>query len=78
MCDNSPLQKMLAVSSYFTSCHLWQACEKAGGTCATVLDGYYIESLVCVVIGILWLRTQSRRVKQLQELPQSAWTCSSS
>ena len=28
-----------------------EACEGAGGTCITHLDGYYLESFVCSVIG---------------------------
>ncbi|XP_074654268.1 acetyl-coenzyme A transporter 1-like isoform X1 [Tubulanus polymorphus] len=49
-------------------------CETSGGKCSTDVDGYYIESIVCVIIGCLWLRWAWNRVMRLQDLPESAWT----
>ena len=45
----------------------------AGGVCQTVVDGYYVESIVCVVIGIVWLRWKGQKTRSLQDLPESAW-----
>jgi PAT family acetyl-CoA transporter-like MFS transporter 1 len=53
-----------------------QACTKAGGSCLTILDGYYIESILCVVIGFMWYIWRHKHVRQLDNLPLDAWKCS--
>lgn len=53
-----------------------EACKGAGENCSTVIDGYYIESFLCVVLGFLWFLWRQRRVRQLDDLPLSAWKCS--
>lgn len=53
-----------------------KACTSAGGSCQTEIDGYYIESFLCVVIGIFWYLWRQRRVRQLDRLPLDAWKCS--
>ncbi|XP_049809604.1 acetyl-coenzyme A transporter 1 [Schistocerca nitens] len=50
-----------------------QACISQGGSCETVLDGYYVESAVCVVIGFLWLLWGKKRVNYLQSRGDNAW-----
>ncbi|XP_062860379.1 acetyl-coenzyme A transporter 1 [Trichomycterus rosablanca] len=50
-------------------------CMKEGGVCVTVLDGYYVESLVCVLIGFGWWIFYGKRMKRLQEESPSAWHC---
>ncbi|EDO34028.1 predicted protein [Nematostella vectensis] len=54
---------------------LQKTCTDAGGKCAITVDGYYIESVICVVIGFLWLRWKARDCRRLQELPPEAWSC---
>ena len=49
-----------------------QACTDLGGHCGVDLDGYYVESLICIVIGLLWLRWGKRTIEQLQK-EDSAW-----
>ncbi|XP_069115079.1 acetyl-coenzyme A transporter 1-like [Argopecten irradians] len=53
-----------------------EACTSGGGKCVITTDGYFIESIVCVVIGFLWLLWRRRKLHQLDSLPQSAWKCS--
>ncbi|XP_076138087.1 acetyl-coenzyme A transporter 1 [Alosa pseudoharengus] len=53
-------------------------CVKEGGTCVTVLDGYYVESVVCVVIGLTWWLLLGKRLRRLQEESPQAWHCKSS
>ncbi|VDI72998.1 MFS transporter, PAT family, solute carrier family 33 (acetyl-CoA transportor), member 1 [Mytilus galloprovincialis] len=53
-----------------------EACTSAGGNCQTEIDGYYIESFLCVVIGIFWFLWRQKRVRQLDRLPLDAWKCS--
>lgn len=51
------------------------ACKESGGTCITTLDGYYIESVICVFIGLLWYQWRKRRVRQLDALDAKEWKC---
>lgn len=50
-----------------------QLCKTQGGTCLTRIDGFYIETLVCIVIGFLWLQWGRPTINRLQRLPPSAW-----
>ncbi|XP_034023984.1 acetyl-coenzyme A transporter 1 [Thalassophryne amazonica] len=50
-------------------------CVKEGGACVTTLDGYYVESVVCVVIGFAWWLWLGKKMKQLQEQSPAAWKC---
>ncbi|XP_064159631.1 acetyl-coenzyme A transporter 1 isoform X1 [Anguilla rostrata] len=50
-------------------------CFREGGICVTLLDGYYVESVVCVVIGFAWWFWLGKRMKHLQEENPSAWQC---
>ncbi|RUS82982.1 hypothetical protein EGW08_009267 [Elysia chlorotica] len=52
---------------------LSEHCEKGGGHCSTSVDGYYILTAVCTVIGLFWLKSRSLRLEQLGELPDKAW-----
>ena len=40
----------------------------------TILDGYYVESIACFLIGIVWLKHWSSKVRRLQELLPADWT----
>ncbi|XP_033208193.1 acetyl-coenzyme A transporter 1 [Belonocnema kinseyi] len=48
-------------------------CLKNGGACTTNLDGYYIEIILCFIIGCLWFRWGRRKIEFLQARPLSAW-----
>lgn len=50
-----------------------QDCTDAGGMCNTLIDGYYVESVICLVLGVLWLRWKGQQTRSLQDLPESAW-----
>uniref|UniRef100_A0A671M863 Acetyl-coenzyme A transporter 1 n=1 Tax=Sinocyclocheilus anshuiensis TaxID=1608454 RepID=A0A671M863_9TELE len=50
-------------------------CVREGGTCVTTLDGYYVESVVCVLIGLCWWIFFGKKMKRLQEESPSAWHC---
>ncbi|XP_046433587.1 acetyl-coenzyme A transporter 1 [Neodiprion fabricii] len=50
-----------------------QCANTNAGECHTQLDGYYIESLLCVIIGVVWLRWGRRKINHLQNKPHSAW-----
>uniref|UniRef100_A0A1A9ZLW7 Major facilitator superfamily (MFS) profile domain-containing protein n=1 Tax=Glossina pallidipes TaxID=7398 RepID=A0A1A9ZLW7_GLOPL len=50
-----------------------EECSLAGGECKIVFDGYYIESVVCIVYGVLWMVFARKWVAYLQNLPKRAW-----
>ncbi|XP_037632012.1 acetyl-coenzyme A transporter 1 [Sebastes umbrosus] len=50
-------------------------CVKEGGVCVTTLDGYYVESVVCVVIGVAWWVWLGKKMKRLQDQSPAAWRC---
>ena len=42
-------------------------CEGGGGRCEVLTDGYYLESVACVIVGFLWLGCWGwRTVRRLQ------------
>ncbi|KAK7486147.1 hypothetical protein BaRGS_00022613 [Batillaria attramentaria] len=50
-------------------------CSEAGSTCTTYIDGYYILTAVCFVVGFSWLAWRRNKLRQLDSLPESAWKC---
>ncbi|XP_072317293.1 acetyl-coenzyme A transporter 1 [Eucyclogobius newberryi] len=50
-------------------------CAQEGGACLTTLDGYYVESAVCVVIGVIWWVWLGKKMRRLQEASPAAWRC---
>lgn len=48
-------------------------CEGGGGTCSTDIEGYYVESVVFMVIGFLWMKWGVPTIKRLQDLPMQSW-----
>ncbi|XP_061637724.1 acetyl-coenzyme A transporter 1 isoform X2 [Phyllopteryx taeniolatus] len=51
-------------------------CIKEGGACVTMLDGYYVESVVCMLIGLAWWVWLGKKMKRLQDHGPAAWSCS--
>lgn len=51
-----------------------KTCQVDGKSCITHIDGYYIESVVCFLIGFLWLGWKSNTVRELQSLRKDEWT----
>ncbi|XP_040469374.1 acetyl-coenzyme A transporter 1 isoform X2 [Falco naumanni] len=52
-----------------------ELCTKAGGSCVTTLDGYYVESVICVILGFGWWFLLGPKFKKLQDEGQSSWKC---
>jgi len=50
-----------------------QKCNTLGGVCQSYIDAYYIEVMICSIVGILWLLWKYRTIIRLQSLPMSAW-----
>jgi PAT family acetyl-CoA transporter-like MFS transporter 1 len=51
----------------------FSSCISEGGQCNIQLDGYTIETVLSVVIGVIWIFMFRDRVAQLQSLPFSDW-----
>ncbi|XP_073956564.1 acetyl-coenzyme A transporter 1-like isoform X2 [Choristoneura fumiferana] len=51
-------------------------CKSDGGTCLTRIDGFYIETAICLVVGFLWLQWGRPTINRLQRRPASAWQVS--
>lgn len=52
---------------------LFQHCKMNGGTCVTRIDGFYIETAICIVVGFVWLQWGRPTINRLQRLPATAW-----
>uniref|UniRef100_A0A3Q3QIL4 Acetyl-coenzyme A transporter 1 n=1 Tax=Monopterus albus TaxID=43700 RepID=A0A3Q3QIL4_MONAL len=52
-----------------------ELCVKEGGACVVTLDGYYVESVVCVVIGVVWWLWFGKKLRSLQQQSPAAWRC---
>ncbi|KAG8445266.1 hypothetical protein GDO86_010156 [Hymenochirus boettgeri] len=52
-----------------------ELCVKSGGSCVMTLDGYYVESFVCVVLGFAWWFLLGPKFKKLQDEEPSSWKC---
>ncbi|XP_065173395.1 acetyl-coenzyme A transporter 1 [Atheta coriaria] len=50
-----------------------ELCTKNEGYCSTYLDGYYVETVVCAIIGTLWLSWARKHINYVQMLPDAAW-----
>ncbi len=42
-------------------------------TSTTVFDGYYIETIACILIGFIWFFWGNVAIKKLQLKPDSSW-----
>lgn len=74
--EGSPTKIMVSCSPNhkITSPRL-QLCASEGGACVTTLDGYYVESVVCVLIGLTWWVWLGKKMRRLQEESPAAWRC---
>lgn len=52
-----------------------ELCAQEGGVCVILLDGYYVESVVCVVLGLCWWLWLGKRLRALQDQSPAAWKC---
>lgn len=48
-------------------------CEDSGGQCDVVTDGYTIQQISCVIIGIIWLLFFYRSINQLDLTSNTDW-----
>lgn len=48
-------------------------CNKNGGSCSVYVDGYYITTAVCAVIGLVWYCIFKNTLKRYQTLSRTCW-----
>ncbi|VEN54069.1 unnamed protein product [Callosobruchus maculatus] len=49
-------------------------CVSKGGKCVTTIDGFYVETVICIVIGFLWLSLWGKKtINYIQTLNDNAW-----
>ncbi|XP_025208442.1 acetyl-coenzyme A transporter 1-like isoform X1 [Melanaphis sacchari] len=53
--------------------NLKNVCETNGGDCNVVVNGYYVETAVCTVIGIVWFFIFRIILKNIQTKDSSHW-----
>ncbi|KPJ08428.1 Acetyl-coenzyme A transporter 1 [Papilio machaon] len=51
-------------------------CKASGGACVVSIDGFYIETVICLIAGFLLLQWGRSTITRLQRLPASAWQIS--
>lgn len=49
-------------------------CKKSGGSCIVVVNGYYVEMVVCTTIGIVWFVNFKNILKSLQNKCPTQWS----
>jgi PAT family acetyl-CoA transporter-like MFS transporter 1 len=49
------------------------ACVTAGGSCHTYLDGFTVQTVVCILFGVLWIVSLKDMVLRVQSLPFRDW-----
>lgn len=52
-----------------------ELCVKSGGSCSTVMDGYYVESAFCIIFGFAWWLCNGKKFRNLQDEHPSTWQC---
>ncbi|KAG5681680.1 hypothetical protein PVAND_011093 [Polypedilum vanderplanki] len=50
-----------------------EACIENGGNCETIVDGFYIEIAISVIIALIWYKFMKSVIFQLQRYPREDW-----
>jgi len=48
-------------------------CKLNGGDCMTIVNGYYVESILCTIVGTIWYIFFKNKLKQMQCVSPSHW-----
>ena len=71
--DKEPTAGLLKKLAKVSCAHSTTACSAAGGHCNILLDGFTIETAVCLVVGVVWVLMCRDIVARLQYQPFSDW-----
>lgn len=50
-----------------------QECEDIGGKCITILNGFYIGTGLCMILGFIWYGVCKKPLENLQTEPAGNW-----
>lgn len=53
-----------------------QMCTENGGSCFSIVDGYYVEIVICTLIGFAWFFWKKDAIRKLQTIKPDAWKIS--
>ncbi|KAL4098375.1 hypothetical protein QTP88_023000 [Uroleucon formosanum] len=66
-CSNEP-RKLCSTSN-----NQKEICSLSGGTCETYIDGFYIETVICTIYGIIWFFIFRKIINNLQSKHIKEW-----
>lgn len=73
-CQGNLNTTLPSADSICSTTELQELCLAAGGRCSTLLDGYYVECLVCFTVGMAWLVLWGwRTISSLQSAGEQEW-----
>jgi len=73
-CDFGSSPKNISESNVCDGTEETSECESNGGKCIVEVDGYYIESMICIIFGFLYLISWGwKTVKTLQNANEKDW-----
>ena len=52
-----------------------QECQLKSGQCSVSIDGYYVEVVICLIIGMFWYKWGRPKIIALQQKPLTSWKC---
>ncbi|CAI6343822.1 unnamed protein product [Macrosiphum euphorbiae] len=53
--------------------NLKNMCKTIGGDCVVIVNGYYVETAACTIIGIIWFCIFRKILKNIQSKDRSYW-----
>ncbi|KAE9541116.1 hypothetical protein AGLY_004361 [Aphis glycines] len=60
-------------SNNCSTIQLKNTCKLNNGDCISIVNGYYIEVVVCMIIGFVWYFSYKKTIKNLQTKSASNW-----
>ncbi|KAE9541831.1 hypothetical protein AGLY_003822 [Aphis glycines] len=66
-CSNGPRQFCSSLNNQNEMCSLF------GGTCEVFIDGFYIETIICTIYGIIWIFIFKKIINNLQSKNVKEW-----
>jgi MFS transporter, PAT family, solute carrier family 33 (acetyl-CoA transportor), member 1 len=76
VCENTVtgLSLILPAGESCLMLHDKSHCKTYGGSCRMTMDGYTVETVICFVVGLLWIYVFRERLAELQHLSLSEWS----
>lgn len=50
-----------------------KVCKSSGGVCQVTFDGFYIETIICTVYGVIWYLIFRKSINYLQSKNVDEW-----